>query len=75
MNKKNNTRFGLIGDISACLGLIAFSSTIVIGFTNWSIKEYRWLFSTVGWVSVFLEYLFYILHNRQLKKEKKQLES
>lgn len=75
MNKKNNTRFGLIGDISACFGLIAFSSAIVIGFTNWSIKEYGWCFITVGWVSVFFEYLFYALHNWQLKKEKKQSDS
>lgn len=75
MNKKNNTGFGLIGDISACLGLIAFSFAIVMGFTNWSIKEYGCWFNTVGWVCVFFEYLFYTLHNRQLKKEKKQSNS
>ena len=68
MKTSNYTKWGVFGNVSAGLALTLFLLGIILDFFA-NTKTYSHVLIIVGWVFVVLEYLFYTLHNKQLKKE------
>lgn len=69
MKTSNYTKCGILGIVSAGLALTLFLLGIILDFFA-NTKTCSNVLIIVGWVLVTLEYLFYTLHNKQLKKEK-----
>jgi RsiW-degrading membrane proteinase PrsW (M82 family) len=69
MKTSNYTKWDVLGNVSAGLALTLLLLGIILDFFA-NTKTCSHVLIIVGWVFVVLEYLFYTLQNKQLKKER-----
>ena len=69
MKTSNYTKWGVLGNVSAGLALTLLLLGMILDFFA-NTKSCSHVLIIVGWVFILFEYLFYNLHNKQLRKER-----